>query len=139
MEQCSGKDDITTATYSVAASPLVSTATTASSVAQKSKNRFEKSGKKGRQVTERDVLILRHRLLLKEEERVKEQLSLIREEKASLVTKCELMKQKFKYIEAKHENIQLQNELLKLEIAQKQSEVLQIVTYTDADPKLNEA
>ena len=53
-----------------------------------------------------------------------------------MVTKCELMKQK--YIEAKNENIQLQNELLKLEIAQKQSEVLQIVTYTDADPKLNE-
>ena len=49
------------------------------------------------------------------------------------------MRQKFKFIEANHENIQLQNEFLKLEIAKKQIEILQTVKFTDTDQKLNEA
>ena len=88
-----------------------------------------------KKITERDVLVLRHRLLLKEEEKVTEQLSVFKDEKANLAKKSLLMDEKLKYIEAKHENVQLQNELLKLDLARRQSEMFQIVTFPESVEK----
>ena len=63
LKQCTGQEYTATSTCSVTASPNVSTTTTANSVAQKSRSKFQ-------DFTDIDVLILRHSLLLKEEERV---------------------------------------------------------------------
>ena len=64
-----------------------------------------------------------------------EQLSVFKDQKANLAKKSLLMDEKLKYIEAKRENVQLQNELLKLDVARRQSEIFQIVTFPDSVDK----